>query len=384
MSILGDTFTWIKGLFSPSKVKNVKIADIVPDSGIVSEERCVVPRKLKAPRYPTTVPDWDSDDEFYLMPEEATVQPGLFPKNMSTPRRARISEQNITHPSTRNRREKEPAKFNGKNDWRDYLDHFSAVAEWNAWTYHDMGLQLAISLTDEAREVLGSLSTTQKHDYDCLVDALTRRFSPDGRESQYSLQLMNHSCQQNEDVTSYGHTIRRLAIKAYPGQNVDEKWLVDMYIRGLPSQEMKRHVYLSKPLNLSEAINSAVTYEAFDRPINDKSDRFRKPKVPIAPIQSDSVKDKKHANTEVSIPSNCDQLTDMLTQLSRAVTDLGKNMSNLQGHSANQSNRRNFDIECFKCHEKGHYARSCPTNSNQNRGRNTQRNNSSSVPSHLN
>ena len=45
-------------------------------------------------------------------------------------------------------------KFNGKTDWRDYHSHFVAVAEWNEWDLHECGLQLAISLVDEARELL--------------------------------------------------------------------------------------------------------------------------------------------------------------------------------------------------------------------------------------
>ena len=44
-----------------------------------------------------------------------------------------------------------------------------------------MGLQLAISLTDEAREVLSGLSMSEQRQYSCLVDALTGRFSPAGR-----------------------------------------------------------------------------------------------------------------------------------------------------------------------------------------------------------
>ena len=79
------------------------------------------------------------------------------------------------------RREKEPAKFNGKCDFSAYKIQFDYVATWNRWTHEDMGLQLAMCLTDEAREVLSCLRVTEKHNYDALVEALECRYHPKGR-----------------------------------------------------------------------------------------------------------------------------------------------------------------------------------------------------------
>ena len=110
------------------------------------------------------------------------------------------------------------------------MSHFEAVAQWNRWSYEEKDLQLAISLIDEAREVLISLDD-EKYDYDVLCHALGGRFSPEGKESTYALQLMNRQCKKNEDITSYGYAIRRLAVKAYPDQTVDEKFLVDLFMR---------------------------------------------------------------------------------------------------------------------------------------------------------
>ena len=88
-----------------------------------------------------------------------------------------------------------------------------------------MGLQLTMSLTDEALEVWGSLPDGECYDYDVLVDVLSRRFSPCGQESQFSLELMNRVCRMGESVTSYGHALRRLASRAYPGQIFRRKYL---------------------------------------------------------------------------------------------------------------------------------------------------------------
>ena len=271
-------------------------------------------------------------------------------------------------PKATTRRDKEPMKFAGNTDWKDYLGHFRAVSQWNDWTYSESGLQLAISLTDEAREVLGSLTLSRQHDYDTLVDALTRRFSPLGRESQYSLELMNKTCKPEESVSSYGHSLQRLASRAYPGQPLDEKIMVDLYIKGLPNHDMKRHVYLAKPQTLNEAINSAVAYEAFDSPLNSGIDKLRKPKPNISamPVQKPT---GSHANDNSVNNADYAKFTDTLNKIGNAMDRLNENVDRLSGQRSRgtRSPGQNFpkdNIECYRCHQVGHFARNCPTQNN--------------------
>ena len=254
------------------------------------------------------------------------------------------------------RREREPMKFNGKTDWRDYLGHFTAVAEWNGWNYEEMGLQLAISLTDDAREVLGSLTGAEQYDFETLKGALTRRFSPEGKESQYSLQLMNLTCKQGESVTSYGQTMRRLANRAYPESLLDEKILVDLYIRGLPDYDMKRHVYLAKPMSLNEAINSAIAFEAFDLPKSNLLERSHKPKPSVA-----AVKTQELSTPAPSKETEYDKLAATVEQMAKTVSQLTDNVSELVQRRKSDPSKN--AVECFKCHRKGHYARDCTTHS---------------------
>ena len=328
----------------------------IPKGGVVQNDQIPKPQD-----------DLKTDDSFLMRPATSTPI---------------VKFHDVTTKKIPVRREKDPMKYNGRTDWGDYLGHFSAVAEWNNWNNTEMGLQLAISLTDEAREVMGSLPKTDQHQYQILIDTLTRRFSPEGRESQYSLELMNRVCSAEEDVASYGHTLRRAANKAYPGQRLDEKILVDLYIKGLPNKDMKRHVYLAKPKTLADAINFAVAYEAFENPNSPNVEKPKKPKPNVCATQA-----QKNTQNDTS-QNDIDKLTQAVAKMSDSMTEMGKQMTKMTNfRNKNSSENRKSNVECYKCHQKGHYARECTTEANQNNSsipENATSANSASNNNHLN
>lgn len=74
------------------------------------------------------------------------------------------SERSMQPSSTFRVKPKEPAKYDGRSDLVDYLTHFAKVAKLNGWSYEQSGLELATSLTGEAREVLSYLPLEQEDD----------------------------------------------------------------------------------------------------------------------------------------------------------------------------------------------------------------------------
>ncbi len=273
--------------------------------------------------------------------------------------------------SRTNRKHKEPMRFNGKMDWSDYYSHFTAVAAWNSWSYQECGLQMAISLVDDAREVLSGLPSNQRRDFNALTTALRQRYDPEGREARYSLDLMNRTRKGGEDVAAYGYALRKLACRAYPQMPLPEQVLVNLYISGLGDKELKRYVYLARPKTLEAAIKLAVSFQGFDEPTANgtASDRNRKPKATGVSVVKD-------LNTEeVAVTSVADSVQSALKALEAGLGRITERLSQVEQKCdekveppAGGSNRQPRQVRCYNCKELGHYANECPS-PRQYRGR---------------
>ena len=104
-------------------------------------------------------------------------------------------------------------KFNGLDDWDDYIQTFRAAAAYNRWDEEDKHCQLINALEKEARSVYTENTHT---DFEGLVFVLGERFQPSDQTAAYQNRLEARYYKPGEDASAYSADLRRLARKAYP------------------------------------------------------------------------------------------------------------------------------------------------------------------------
>ena len=292
------------------------------------------------------------------------------PPTPRTPISAFSTNRNSRYPSLqlsstpsnhRRKKEKDPSKYDGRSDLSDYLYHFAKIAKRNDWTYEDCGLELATSLIGEAREILSCAPIEYEDDYDSLVGALSTRFDPEGKESKYSAELMQRTCQPKEEVAAYGHQLQRLVRKAYPLNNLPDRVLIDLFIRGLPTEEMKRHVSSFEPPTFAEAVRRATLCEVYDaRRLNKKPSPA--PECVIAPVGKprDNIPPQGQPNPQYPNPPPPSQPYSQPPPQNQYHGNQNAN-SNQFGNSAPARHppRPRAEVTCYLCQQLGHYANEC-------------------------
>ena len=233
------------------------------------------------------------------------------------------------------RKEKEPSRYDGKSDLRDYLLHFTKVAKTNGWSYEDCGLELGSSLIGDARSVLGDIPEELEDDYIALVQALINCYDPDGRESKYSTEFLSRRCGPREDVATFGQDLKRLAKRAYPGWNLPEQVLIDLFIKGLPHPRWQENVALQEPASLTKAITLATKCETFQ--IAKKTGREMM--INAVPGQEDSV---AVVNQVQSTP----QLGNIL-------------MQQIPVDPYRPQGLKKDTVRCYQCYGLGHFSTEC-------------------------
>ena len=209
-------------------------------------------------------------------------------------------------------------------------------------------------------------------DFDSLKASLTRRYSPLERRTAYRNEFKHRRRSKGENLVEYGCVLRKLAAKAHPNllPNQREVLIVDQFISGLNSTEIRRHVSFAHLENLDEAIDLAVEFESFEG-----HQSIKKPSGTTATVvagvteESSGISDYKLQATVLSeLVKACKENAEAISKLDQAIQNLSKNQSN--SGNREQGKDQNFRWyrkdkpwgACFLCSQMDHYANLCPRN----------------------
>ena len=260
-----------------------------------------------------------------------------------------------------NHRQRDPDKFNGQTvEWSDYLTHFETVANWNGWNDYERATQLIMSLQGEAQKVFSDVAPyIDTQNYGALIAELENRFNPAEREATFRIEFRNRTRKDNESPMQFGYALRRLASKAFPriSLNAQEQWILDQFVNGLGNAEIRKHVQFAHPRNLHEAISLATEYECFETSSNRK---FSKPSSGKLCAMEES-ESKILQNILSTLKKNGEQINSLSDELSQIKQTKQSDTRSNKGQMRDKS-QKSKNVECFRCHEKGHYSRECPKN----------------------
>lgn len=250
------------------------------------------------------------------------------------------------------RRQKEPDKFDEtKVEWSDYLRHFETVAHWNQWNYREMGMQLAMSLKDDAQRIAADTQESTGYiDYNTLVKELNHRYNPAEREFTHRVEFRSRVKRSSETTTQFGYALRRLALKAFPNISrvCQEQLVLDQFVTGLGGTDLKRHVQFGHPQDLNKAIALATEYESFEQKSSFRSTKPQNANVmSVNPEENVSVKEFR-------------ALCATIEQNTRELNSLKHGLSRENRDQAPVARRPNGAFRCYFCNMEGHMQRNCP------------------------
>ncbi|KAH1019021.1 hypothetical protein HUJ05_006686 [Dendroctonus ponderosae] len=139
-----------------------------------------------------------------------------------------------------------PPNYDGTTAWEIYKTQFQAAANANNWIAQQKVTSLVVALRGKAAELLQSLTTMDQGNYAALVHALQLRFGNEHKETEFE------------------GDIERLTHMAYPSapESFRKQLAAERFIEGVRGDDMRYHLRLVRPRDISEALIRALEFEA--------------------------------------------------------------------------------------------------------------------------
>ena len=232
--------------------------------------------------------------------------------------------------------------FDGSTSWESFIKPFTALSSHCEWPEEEKLFRLTSCLRGEAAEyVFNELGSDVSETFSSLTEALASRFTEKRVTSSWLAQLESRKLGPKENLSEYIADLKKMVGRGYPTADTQTKESIAIrhFYRGLPDQQAVMFIGMSNPATIEDARAALDTYNGLRDDSTSKPPRVRA----VAFKQDDAPP----------------QLADFQTALQKLQEKLDQVEKKLTARSGPRKKRA--DIECYNCHEKGHFARECPT-----------------------